>query len=84
MLAEGSLQHSQEMSLTAKIASGGNLLKAVQLCYPLCGVMHLEMPVEIRLQQFNGHGRKKRPKYPFTFISVLVILINQEIEVGLH
>lgn len=42
------------------------------------------MSMEIRLQQFNGHGRKKMPKYPLTFLSVLVILINQEIEVGLH
>lgn len=46
--------------------------------------IHLERSEEFRIQQFNRSVRKKRYNYTFIFQTVLVILINQEIKVGLH
>lgn len=44
--------------------------------------MHLGTPGQVRIQQFSRPVRKKRSKYSFKLLSVLVILINCEIEVG--
>lgn len=61
------------------------MLEAVQLCYLLWSVTvtHLGTAEKVRIQQFSRPVRKKRSKYSFKFLSVLVIVINCEIEVGL-
>jgi len=45
--------------------------------------MHLGTPGEVRIQQFSRPVRKRSSKYSFKLLSVLVILINCEIKVGL-
>lgn len=49
----------------------------------LLSALHSEKSEEFRLQRFDSPVRKKRYKYPFIFQCVLVILIDQEIKVGL-
>lgn len=60
-------------------------MKAVRLYYTLWSVtvMHLGTPGEVRIQQFSRPVRKRSSKYSFKLLSVLVILINCEIKVGL-